>query len=146
MATNSTLETDEQEVLAANHAFYHALQSLDLAQMEPVWLHEDWVECLHPGWELIVGWEEIRESWESVFRSTGRMQVTTSRTLVHVRGDTAWVSCIENITASHKEGFSSAMIEATNIFVRHQGVWRLVHHHTSTLPGRVPSGTSASVQ
>ena len=59
MANQPALETDEQEVLAANRAFYHALQSLDLEQMKAVWLHEDWVECLHPGWELRVGWEEV---------------------------------------------------------------------------------------
>ncbi|HEV2352270.1 MAG TPA: nuclear transport factor 2 family protein [Terriglobia bacterium] len=140
------LETDEDEVLAINLAFYRAIESLDLSQMEAVWWHEDWVNCLHPGWDLICGWEDILESWAGIFRSTARLRVTISRTIVHVLGDAAWVSCIENVTSTYESGFETAMIEATNIFARRQGVWRMAHHHTTPLPGRLPSGTSRSVQ
>lgn len=139
------LETDEEEVLTANQVFYRALQSLDLAQMEAVWWHEDWVRCLHPGWDLIQGWEEVQESWANIFRSTAQMRVAVSRPLVHVVGDTAWVSCVENVTSTFEGGFETALIETTNIFVRRDGQWRMAHHHTTPLPGRVPSGTSRSV-
>lgn len=140
------LETDEREVLAANQAFYEALQSLDLAKMEAAWWHEDWVRCLHPGWELILGWEEVRESWATIFRSTVRMRVAISRSVVHVLGETAWVSCIENVTSTFEGGFTTALVEATNIFVRRNGEWRLVHHHTTPLPGRESPETSHLVQ
>ncbi len=140
------LETDEQEVLEANQAFYQALELLDLAQMGAVWLHEDWVKCLHPGWDLILGWQDVRESWANIFRSTVQMRVTISRPLVHVLGDTAWVSCVENVTSTSEGDFETALIETTNIFVRRQGRWLMVHHHTTPLPGRVPAGTSRSVQ
>ncbi len=140
------LETDEEEVLRANRAFYLALQSLDPNQMAAVWLHEDWVTCLHPGRELIRGWEEVFESWTNIFNSTTRLQATISRPMVRVAGDTAWVSCITSVTSSYEEGFETAAIENTNIFVRRGGQWRLVHHHTSILPGREPSGTTKVVQ
>lgn len=140
------LGTDEDEVLAINMAFYRALEALDLGKMEAVWWHEDWVNCLHPGWDLISGWEDILESWAGIFRSTAQLRVTISRTMIHVMGDVAWVSCIENVTSTYESGFETAMIEATNIFARRQGVWRMVHHHTTPLPGRLPSGTSRSVQ
>ncbi len=146
MPPSPHLESDEQEVLRANQDFYQALQSLDLARMEEAWLHEDWVRCLHPGRELISGWEEVRESWVRIFRSTEQMRVSVSRAFVQVVGDTAWISCIENVTSSFEGGFETAVIEATNIFVRRDGKWRLAHHHTTPLPGRVPSGTSRSVQ
>jgi len=146
MPTQPRLETDEREVLASNQAFYQALQSLDLGQMEAAWLQEDWVRCLHPGWDLITGWENVRESWANIFRSTGQMHVDISRTLVHVQGEVAWVSCIESVTSAFEGGFSTAMVEATNIFVRHGGAWRIVHHHTTPLPDRVPLGTSRTVQ
>jgi ketosteroid isomerase-like protein len=146
METRDQTESDEQEVLAANSAFYQALQSLDLEQMEPVWLHEDWVRCLHPGWDLIVGWEEVKESWATIFRSTARMQISIRRAMVQVLGDAAWVSCLENMTASYLDGFSSVVIEATNVFIRQQGRWRMVHRHTSPVPERFPSGATASVQ
>ena len=146
MATPSPLECDESEVLAANRAFYEALQSHNLAQMESLWLHEDWVKCLYPGWDLLLGWEEIRRSWREIFQSTMRMLVSVSRPLVHVSGDTAWVSCLENITTANKESFSTALIETTNIFVRRQGRWLMVHHHTTPLPDQVPGGESTTVQ
>jgi len=146
MPSQAAARTDEQEVLNANRAFYQALQSLDLAKMDALWLHEDWVECLHPGWDLIQGWEEVRESWVSIFRSTRQMRVSVSRPLVRVLGETAWVSCLENVTITYEGGFSTAVIETTNIYVRRDGSWRMVHHHTTPLPDRVPSGTSRTVQ
>jgi ketosteroid isomerase-like protein len=146
MAAQRQLQTDEDEVLAANRAFYEALHSLDLAQMDAIWLHEAWVRCLHPGWELLLGWEEIQRSWADIFRSTAQMMVSISRPLVHVSGDTAWVSCLQNVTSTYEDGFSSALVEATNIFVRRQGRWLIVHHHTTPLPGQDPSGASRTVQ
>lgn len=146
MPSPRTLETDEEEILDANRAFYQALQSLDISQMEALWWHEDWVTCLHPGWELIFGWEDVRMSWANIFRSTAQMRITLARSLAHVEGNVGWVSCVESVTSAYDEGFETAMVEATNLFVRRNGEWRVVHHHTSPIPGRVPSGTSRRIQ
>jgi len=146
MPAQARLETDEHEVFAANQAFYQAMESLDLPKMEALWWHEDWVNCLHPGWDLISGWEDVLESWTNIFRSTLQMRVTVTRVLIHVLGDAAWVSCIENVTSTYESGFETALVESTNIFVRRQGEWRMAHHHTTPLPGRVPTGTSRSIQ
>ena len=132
-------EAEEEKVLAANLAFYEAMRSLDMARMEAVWLQEDCVRCLHPGWELLLGWEEIQRSWAAIFQSTGQMLISISRPLVQIVGDTAWVSCLEDVTVTQADGFSSALIEATNIFVRHRGRWLLVHRHTTPLPGKTNS-------
>jgi ketosteroid isomerase-like protein len=114
--------------------------------MEQIWWHEDWVKCLHPGWDLIVGWEDVRESWATIFRSTLQMRVAISRALAEVHGDTAWVSCIEHVTSAFEGGFSTALVEATNIFIRRNGEWRMVHHHTTPLPGGEDSEKSSRVQ
>ncbi|MGB7590631.1 MAG: nuclear transport factor 2 family protein [Terriglobia bacterium] len=132
-------EAEEEKVLAANLAFYEAMRSLDMARMEAVWLQEDWVRCLHPGWELLLGWEEVQRSWAAIFQSTGQMLISISRPLVQIVGDTAWVSCLEDVTVTQADGFSSALIETTNIFVRHRGRWLLVHRHTTPLPGKTNS-------
>jgi len=137
---------DEQEVREANNIFYQAMQSLDLARMENTWWHEDWVLCLHPGWELIVGWDKIKESWAGIFRSTVQLQVTISEPRICVVGDAAWVSCTEQVTSMMETDFMTARVEATNIFVRQKGRWRMVHHHTTPLPDRVMSGITHSVQ
>jgi ketosteroid isomerase-like protein len=145
MAAFQRLQTDEEEVLSANRTFYAALHSLDLSQMAQVWSHEDWIRCLHPGWDLLVGWDEVQGSWQEIFNSTDQMMVSISRTLVHVAGDVAWVSCLENVTTAYKNEFNSALVEATNIFQRRQGRWLLVHHHTTPLVGPAPDA-SAPVQ
>jgi hypothetical protein len=143
---SSAAHSPEVAVLTANNAFYQAMQSLDLAQMEAIWWHEDWVRCLHPGWDLLLGWEAVQESWEMIFNSTAKMNVAISRPLVHVLSDAAWVSCVEHVTSAAEGDFVTALVEATNIFVRRDVRWRMVHHHTTPLTGRVPPASSATVQ
>ena len=126
-------EADEK-VLAANQRFYSALENLDFEAMEEIWLHEDWVGCVHPGWELLEGWDAVGESWRRIFENTQRMKVGVSDVRLRVEGDTAWVNCIEEVTSSYASGFSTASVQATNIFVRRDGDWRLVHHHASAIP------------
>jgi ketosteroid isomerase-like protein len=145
MAAGQKLLTDEEEVLTANRTLYTALHSLDMTLMSQVWLHADWVKCLHPGWDLLVGWDEVQGSWQEIFRSTEQMMVSVSRPLVHVAGDVAWISCLENVTTAYQNDFTSALVEATNIFQRHQGRWLLVHHHTTPL-ATPPPDASAPVQ
>ena len=146
IASASQKSVDEQQVGEANDAFYQAVQSLDLARMEDIWWHEDWVRCLHPGWELLSGWDKVKESWNSIFHSGIQFQVSVSQPLVCVVGDVAWVSCTEQVTSMLETDFATARVQATNIFVRRKGQWRMVHHHTTPLPDRVMSGMSHSVQ
>ncbi len=143
------LDTPEQSVREANHRFYRALASLSLAEMDAIWLHEDWVECVHPGWDMLLGWEEVRASWVRIFSSTQRMQMEIHSVWVRVEGDVAWVACTEQITSTFERGFDQALVQATNIFVRravppdaegHSGrtQWLLVAHHASPLPAGQP--------
>ena len=127
-------KSDEMEVLACSRAFYRALESLDLEAMEAVWCHEEWVSCLHPGRESMQGWDEVRASWSNIFHTTEQMRVKVSRARVRVEGDTAWVCCLEDVTCSYEDGFETALLEATNIFVRREGKWRLAHRHPTVLP------------
>lgn len=124
----------EAKVLAINQRFYQALEEMNLEEMDAVWLHEDWVACVHPGWELLEGWDPIRESWARIFENTRRMKVGVSNVSVRLEGATAWVNCIEQVTSSFETGFSTAWVQATNIYVERDGQWRLVHHHASPIP------------
>jgi ketosteroid isomerase-like protein len=146
MPSVSRVAADEAAVLAVNSDFYRALESLDPVRMEAVWWHEEWVRCLHPGWDLMVGWAAVRESWTSIFHSTTQLKVTKSRPLVQVVGDVAWISCLEEMTATVETDFATIRVEATNLFVRRNGEWRLAHRHTTPMPGRVTSDAPQSVQ
>ncbi len=142
-------ETPEQEVRDANRRFYRALVALDIEQMDDVWLHEDWVECVHPGWSLLLGWDEVREGWLRIFSSTQRMQMEISSVWVRVEGEVAWVACTEQVTSTFEDGFDQALVQATNIFVRRElaetgtpgaprSRWQMVAHHASPLPASQP--------
>lgn len=125
---------DEEKVLAANRRFYEALERLDLEAMDAVWVHEESAGCVHPGWELLSGWDEIRESWRRIFENTRRMKVGITDVTLRVEGDAAWVHCVEQVTSSFDTGFSTAWVQATNLFVKREGEWRLALHHSSPLP------------
>ena len=127
-------DTLEQAVLAANRRFYVAFESLDLAAMEEIWAHEDWVQCVHPGWNLLVSWDVVRESWARIFSNTERVQIAISSVWAHVQGEVAWVACTEHVTTSFSGGFDTALVQAMNLFVYRDGAWRMVAHHSSPLP------------
>ena len=143
------LENPEQAVREANRRFYQAFAALDLEQMDEVWLHEDWVECVHPGWDLLLGWEEVRESWARIFSNTQRMKVNISSVWVRVEGEVAWLACTEHVTTTFEHGFDQALVQATNIFVQRNAApgapgrasspqWHMVAHHASPLPVAQP--------
>jgi ketosteroid isomerase-like protein len=123
---------DETAVASANLAFYRALQARELSAMELVWWHDDAVTCIHPGWHRLDGWEEVRRSWENIFANSRAWTATCEDVIVAVSGDLAWVRCAEVIRPFGMETQSAAArMQATNVFERRDGEWRMVHHHAS---------------
>jgi ketosteroid isomerase-like protein len=138
--------SEVDELRAANERFYRALEELDLAEMDQLWLHEPWVRCVHPGWDVLVGWERVRESLEQIFAGTGWMRVTPTECNIHVFGDVGMVACAENITASRDSDVGVAMAQATNLFRRTPEGWRMFHHHASPAPVHVTQPFSGTIQ
>ena len=130
----------------ANARFYRALESGDLERMDDVWAHEDWVRCVHPGWDLLTGWQRVRESWVMIFEGGQKMRASPSDVWIHTTGDLAVVTCTENITVFNEASFDSAQATATNLFVRRHGAWLMVHHHASPIPTIVPDTSSDTIQ
>ena len=123
------------EVEEANLRFYRAFETLDLAQMDAVWLHTERAQCVHPGWPLIAGWAAIRSSWETIFANTTEMRFTIGDARVAGGPELAWVTCTENILADVQGRVSVTSLLATNIFERAPEGWRMVHHHASHVLG-----------
>ena len=126
------MDADVAAVRAANLAFYRAFEALDLPAMERLWAHDPSVACLHPGWPLCAGWDEVRASWATIFANTGTMRFDIADERIDVRGGLAWVICVERIrsTGPAGEAMVGAVI-ATNVFRDEGGAWKLVHHHGS---------------
>jgi len=123
--------SDDGEVVAANASFYRAFETLDIAEMDRVWAHGEHVQCVHPGWPLLSGWDAVRTSWETIFTNTAEMRFTVSDVHAVVGDEVAWVTCTENILSEVAGRVSVTAILATNLFERSAGGWRLVHHHAS---------------
>jgi ketosteroid isomerase-like protein len=129
--TDDPWPADRAAVREANERFYRAFESLDLAEMDGVWAHGDHVACVHPGWNRLRGWDEVRRSWAAIFQSTAEMRFTITDVRVELRGDLGWVHCTENILSEMRGSLAITAILATNLFERRAGRWLLVHHHAS---------------
>jgi len=123
----------------ANAAFYRAFEALDLRAMDEVWSHGGHVACVHPGWPMLTGWQEVRASWEAIFANTQEMRFTLTDVRVAATADFGWVTCTENILSDTDGRVGVTSILATNLFERDGDAWRMVHHHASHVLGRPTS-------
>jgi SnoaL-like protein len=146
VTTPTGILSDRDNLRWANERFYHALESFDLAAMDELWAHEPWVQCIHPGWEALRGWDEVRKSFEEIFASTRWLRVTATAVREVVLGDLGIVSCAEDITLGGGDDVGLAVAHATNLFRRTHAGWRMVHHHASAAPVRVTQPFSGTVQ
>jgi SnoaL-like domain len=137
---------DHDALRRANERFYVALESLDLPAMEELWLHASWVQCVHPGWEAISGWPRVRRSFEEIFASTRYLRVIPTSVREVVLPDLGIVTCAENITSGSGEDLGLAVAHATNLFVKTEAGYRMVHHHASSAPVRVTHPFTGTVQ
>ncbi len=123
--------TDLEAIREANQRFYEAFGALDIQGMDDLWEPSDRALCVHPGWQPIVGWELIRDSWQGIFQNTTLMHFNIQYVNGSVAGDCGWVTCVENISSVLQGRASNFGILATNIFVRTPLEWRMVAHHAS---------------
>lgn len=127
--------TAEQEVLAANEKFYRAFEKKNLEAMTEVWSQGISSVCIHPGRSALQGWEQIRPSWQMIFRNTAYLEIETEIVATEVNGDLAYVILIEKVLQVAQRRRTEAQSMATNIFERMGQQWYLVHHHGSPLVG-----------
>jgi len=121
----------ENEVRKANEAFYRAFERLDSEIMEKIWLKESYIQCIHPGWRLLAGWEAVMESWREIFKNTQDIQFLLTEVRIRVQDSLAWVTVYENITSRVEEETSTGIVLTTNIFERKPEGWFIIHHHGS---------------
>jgi SnoaL-like domain len=137
---------DRQALRDANALFYRTLEALDLSGMDGLWLHEGFVRCVHPGWDVLVGWDAVRNSFEQIFGSTRWIRVTPTAVDVLVFGAVGLVACTENITDTNHGDVGLAVAQATNVFQKVEERWRIIVHHASPAPVQVTQPFSGTVQ
>lgn len=122
---------EKNQVAQANDAFYRAFESLDLGEMKKVWAKEHYIQCIHPGWRALSGWEAVMASWERIFQNTEEIRFVLTEARVALRDSLAWVTVYENIRSRVGEAPSSAIVLATNIYEKRPEGWLMIHHHGS---------------
>lgn len=130
MSTNS----DQEAVLEVNERFYKALGTRDLKLMDTVWVKDRRAGCVHPGWVMLQGWETIRQSWENAFDPKDQLNIRLSNIAVEVKGDAAWVTCVQQLIYIKRNPVLANVSQSTNVFERHGSNWLMVLHHASPIP------------
>ena len=124
-------ESDIEAVKQANQRFYDAFGALDIDMMEAAWETSERAVCVHPGWQPLVDWDLIKESWQRIFDNTSLMHFNIRHVNIAVHGDCGWVTCWENITSVVQGRATDFGVLATNIFVRSPVGWKMIAHHAS---------------
>jgi len=134
-----------KDIENANNQFYDAFENVSISMMENIWSHNDNCICIHPGWEMFVGWLAIRESWMTIFANTEHLKFTITNTKIRLYEDVVGIiTCVENIKMVVNERKIFTGVVATNIF-EYDGNKRrllLVYHHGSPISNYLPPTNS----
>lgn len=123
-------DASREELLRANREFYRAFAAGDFVAMDRVWADHQELLCVHPGWELLRGRERVMASWRGILRRP--LSVRARNEVVELLGEVAVIACIEVLP--------EAELAATNVFVREQGRWRMLHHHAGLIARSLEQG------
>ncbi len=116
--------------IAANAAFYDAFANRDLAAMERLWAEVAPVACIHPGWDVLIGREEVLDSWRRILSQPTAPEIAHRDTQVMLHDGCALVTCQELV--------AGVTLAAANAFVYESGQWRMVMHQASQVARAAP--------
>ncbi|MGW3347625.1 nuclear transport factor 2 family protein [Nonomuraea rubra] len=131
------MSVDTAAIETVNQEFYAAIESADLDKMTEIWAEDtadDQVSCVHPGWPLLTGRQEVLRSWALIMANTTYIQFVLTDVNTTVLGDVAVLTCVENILTAGEEGeasFAAGKVVASNVYIRTSQGWRLWMHHGS---------------
>jgi ketosteroid isomerase-like protein len=127
----------EDEVRQACDQYYAALNHMlngDAGLMLEVWSHSSDVTVMHPVTGMIVGWEQVRASWEQFAQLCSGGQVRLRDPRIRVGTDLAYVVGTNAARATVAGETISFELRVTHIFRREAGEWKAVHQHADIVP------------
>ena len=98
----------EADVKAAIEVYHSALESLDAAKMDPLWVHDASVMLVNPADKSIaIGWNAAKKSWETALNAISELKLTqTDGPHIQVKGDVAWSTGLVSADAKLKSADS----------------------------------------
>jgi hypothetical protein len=132
---------EHADVLFANDTFYFAFQMKDLEAMDGLWARSAPVACTHPGWPSLDGRDQVMQSWAAILGNPDSQPVTCRGAKARRYGDVACVTCYEVVADN--------LLAATNVFIREDDSWKLVHHQAGPCnapPSELPEEEESRLQ
>lgn len=118
-------------LLEINKNYYKAFENFDFEAMSQIWANTDDVVCIHPGWDILIGWEKVKEGWNKIFMEETLLKFTIRNPNVIIRDRVGIISCIEEIFISSRETISQTFIATTNLYQETENGLKLFYHHSS---------------
>ena len=135
-------KSESTAVLAANAQFYVALNRLfegDTTPMVAVWSHADDVTYMGPAGGFERGWSTVLKDWEGQAALTLGGRVEPADVQLNVGRDLAVVNLYEQGENTNAKGkVERVKLRATSMFRKEGGQWKMIGHHTDTLPYLAP--------
>jgi ketosteroid isomerase-like protein len=105
-----------------NRRYYDAFQSLNIEDIARIWWHDEGSSCIHPGWDVRHGWLGIKDSYEDIFRNTKSIRFALGDVRVHLYGEFAYISCVENLVSEEGESGDYLKVLCTEVVAHAAGV------------------------
>ena len=128
--------SDSEAIKAANTGFYAALSARDANALDRVWDHDGQVFNIFAVSKApMVGWNSVRSGYDDLFSRFPELSVSMADPLILQNADSALVIGVESQRVRLPSGeTASALLPATNVFVKRNGRWLMVHHQSSRPP------------
>ena len=132
--------SQEVNVRKASQQFYTAINAMlngNSGSMAGVWSQGATVTSMHPTGGRQIGWDKVHEAFQNVAKMASGGAVTLDDQAIHVAGDVAYE--IGNEHGKVTFGGQQFLLDhrVTNIYRLEAGEWKVIHHHTDTLPALV---------
>jgi len=93
-------------------------------------------QCIHPGWDVLTGFDKIMVSWQKIFSSGHDLEIKLSHIEVTTSENLAWVTCQENLFSIFSSGVQLSKGLSSNLFKKVNEEWKVILHHASPVSGR----------
>lgn len=143
------MSKDEDAVSKSSEQFYSAVNRMingDSRALSDVWSHGAEVTAMHPIGGRMIGWDNVRQSFEQVAQIATEGKVTLVDQVIQVEGDLAYEVGVERGQATLAGTQVGLDFRVTNIYRRERGEWKIVHHHTDVSPAMVEAIHHSSVK
>ena len=125
-------------VLAANASFYVALNAMlkgEIGPIEAVWSHASDITYMGPTGKFEIGWNAVLKDWKGQAAQKLGGRVNPVDIHMFTGKDLAVVADVEQGEIPDADGKPQPLkLRATNIFRKEDGQWKMIGHHTDTLP------------